>query len=115
MSTTSQTLAMHAASSYAKLNGNAQGALDPATIMTFAQLIMEAIAKFKECKTSPGNAVQQMKSPGLFQRIQLRRTVKDAIGNSAFRQHGDNLVEALLDTGSKVSVEDVNNLYKELD
>lgn len=111
----SRELGMAAANKFGDLSGvGSQAALDPATIMTFAELIMQLMAKFKECKASPTSATQQMKNPGFFHKITLRRTVRDELGSQAFRQHGEDIVEALLDTGNKVTAEDVNSLYKEL-
>lgn len=88
-------------------------ALDPATILTFAEIIAELIAKIQECKAAKA-AHQSFKNPGLFERIVLRNTVRDRLGNKAFRTHGQKVVDGLLALGDEVTQAEVEALYNEV-
>ena len=114
-------LAAKAAQEYAGVSGNAQAAIDPATIVTFITLIMDIIKQIKECRdkkaaaaAANANAVQTVKSPGVFQRMRLRKHVKDSMSKKDFRDHGEQVIQSLLQTGSKSSKEEIEGLLKEV-
>lgn len=107
------TLAQDTAKQYAKLSGNAEAALDPATIMAFAELIIQIIAKIKECKQAQEGAAA-IQNPNLFQKLLLRRWVKQDISPNEFRKHGEHIVQALIATGYELSTEQVQGLYEQV-
>lgn len=109
----SQELGQKIATKYSEFNGNAQAVIDPTTIFTFAQIIMDVIQQLQACKQSKSQAYQNIKSPGLFHRIQLRRHLKDVMGNKEFRNNGENMVQSILEVGKTLTQEDVSALYDE--
>jgi hypothetical protein len=107
-------LAQKAALNFGKLSNDKEAALDPATIITFLQLILSLVGQFKDCGKNPAAVVASSKNPGLFQKILLRRAIRDDLGNKEFRQHGNDIIDALLATGKDVTEADVVELYKEV-
>ena len=85
-------------------------AFDPAAIGTFAQMIMDLIAAFKDCK-KPSEVQAVAKNPGLFQRIRLRQIVRDNLGAAGFRAHGSDAIVSLQNVGAKLTVDEVQELY----
>lgn len=110
----SKDLAVLAAQKYSGISGDKEAALDPATISSFVQMILDLVATFKSCKSTPAQTVRTAKNPGVFQRVTLRRTVKDTLGED-FRAHGQDVMAALLDVGASLKEDDVEKLYKEVD
>lgn len=108
-------LSQKTAAKYGGRTGNSEAALDPATISVFLNMIMQVFQMFKDCRQTPAQANQEMKSPGVFKRIKLRQLVRDEIGNREFRKHGDDIMEALYEQGKELDVKDVEELYKEVD
>lgn len=111
----SEQLAQQVAQDYAKVSGQKEAALDPATIAGFASLVLEIFSMFKSCKASPAQAVKASKSPNLPQRVALRRTVRSELGRKDFRAEGDKVIEALLNSGNNLTEKDVEALYNEVD
>jgi hypothetical protein len=109
-----QEVASATAINYGELTGNKQAALDPATISAFKAIISEIISRLMECRASSGEAVKVAKSPGVFQRVALRRITRDNLGED-FREHGKEVMEAVLKTGSSLKEDDYAKLYKEVD
>ncbi len=103
-----------AATKYAGLSGNAQAALDPATILAFAELALKVVQMFKDCKASPNAALKTAKNPGLFARMRLRNLVRDSMSKKDFKDHGPNIVQALLSSGPEVTLETLTALYNEV-
>jgi hypothetical protein len=108
-------VAKKAAVNYANKTGDKQAALDPATIFTFIGIIRDVIELLKGCKKDENSGVESVKNPGPFQRIALRRHVKNELGSKEFRKHGEQVLDALYDTGKTISREDMVALYKEVD
>lgn len=111
MSNTLDTLASKTAANYSGLSGNKDAALDPATIATFAELILKVIEIFKGCKSTPKAAADTAKSPGLFARMRLRNLVRDSMSRSEWRDHGSHVVNAILKTGETTTAEQFQSLY----
>lgn len=93
--------------------GGENAVLDPATVSVFVDLIFQFIAAFQECRAAR-EAHQDIKSPGLLQRIRARQIVRENMSRKDFRQHGDSVLEALFETGRELTVEEVEELYKEV-
>ena len=96
------------------LNGDSQAVLDPATILTFAQIILDLFTKIKECKQNKSQATQTIKSPGLFHRLQLRMHLRNILGRD-FKNSGENMVQSVLEVGKQLTPDDVSALYDEAD
>jgi hypothetical protein len=113
MSEKLNSVAAKVASKYAGLSGNAEAALDPATIGMYAQLILQVIEMFKACKSTPKAAADTAKSPGLFARMRLRSVVKDNMSRDEWRSHGPHVVQALLDSGLETTPDEIASLYSD--
>lgn len=114
MSSTVNKVAALAATKYSKVTGNVQAALDPATILTFVDIVTKVVGMLKECKASSNAATQTVKAPGLFARIRLRNLVKDTLGHKDFKDHGTNIVQALMNAGTEATPETMASLYSEV-
>lgn len=114
MSFKSEEVAKWAAAKYSHLSGNKEAAIDPATIVTFAELILDVIAKIKECRGNTNDGLSLVNDPGLFHRMSLRRVVKSSLSPRDFRSQGDNIISALLDTGNDLELADIEDLYREV-
>lgn len=110
----SKELAALVAVNYAELTGNKEAALDPATISGYISLILGIFQQFKDCKKSPAAALKDAQNPGLFQRVSLRRIVKDDLGAADFRLNGKEVMQALLNSAKNLTEKDVTELYKEV-
>ena len=86
---------------------------DPTTIFVFAELIAQFIEAFQNCKTAK-EAHEDMKSPGLFQRLATRRMVRDSMNRRDFRDKGEDVIQGLYELGSEITVAEVEKLYKEV-
>lgn len=110
----SQEIGQKLAIKFNAVNGTVESAIDPATIITMAQLVLDLMQKIKECRQNKSQAVQTIKSPGLFHKIQLRRHLKEILGRD-FRNNGDKIVQSVLETGKSLSNSDIEDLYDEVD
>lgn len=109
----SKIIGEQAAIKFGELDGNSESALDPATILMFAQLALELVKMIRECRAKANDGLEVAQNPGLFAKIALRRHVKSEIGNKAFRDHGEKIMTSLLKTGAVLSLADMEDLYKE--
>ncbi len=109
-----ETLAKNTAVNYSTVSGNAQAALDPATITSFITMIMDLIKQIQACRKTPAAATAAANAPNLFQKIILRRHVRGEMGQKDFRDHGDHVIHALLKTGANVTQAEIEALYKEV-
>lgn len=81
---------------YASNEDEKQEALDPTTFFAFAELILELIAKIKECRGTDVTSVKQIANkPKLGQRLVLRSHLIEAMGRKEFRKSGEKVQEAL--------------------
>ena len=109
----SKDLAALAAQKYSGISGDKEAALDLATISSFLAMILELVSTFKNCKSTPAQAAKVSNSPNVFQRVTLRRVVRDTLGDD-FRNHGQEVISALLETGNTLKETDFVSLYKEV-
>lgn len=110
-----QELAKVAALKYGEASGNAEAAVDPATIMVFAQIIMDLIAKIRECKKSQTQALSTINSPSRMEKIAAKLTVRKQLGRKEWRDNGDAMLESVINTGAVVTPEQLDSLYDEAD
>jgi hypothetical protein len=107
-------VAANTAIKYGGLSGDKEAALDPATIMVFAELILKVMELFKNCKATPKSAAETMKKPGLFARMRLRSVVKDSMSREEFRDRGTSVINALMASGEDANQDTVTALYNEV-
>lgn len=110
----SQELAKKVAIKYANAAGDKQAAFDPAVIMVFADMIINLIDMFKNCGKTDAQAFATVKNPSLWDRLMLRRLVKQDMTRSEFKSKGKELVDALLSGGKDVTEEEMKELYAEV-
>lgn len=109
----SERIAKNIAIEYAGISGDREAAIDPATVLVFIQLVMEIVNRIKECKKTPKDGAEMMQSPGLFQKMMLRKIVKDDMGRQDFRAKGENVIAAILKHGRNINEQEVLELYQE--
>lgn len=96
--------------------GDKEAAFDPSMIFTIMDIITSLIGNFKNCKKTPSDALKSSKNPNFWEKQVARRAVRQHLGGfKAMRREGENLVEALVKTGSELTLEEVNSLYNEVD
>lgn len=97
---------------YSSVSGNREAALDPATILSFIEIITKVVEMLKGCRQNPTTAANTVRNPGLFARIRLRNVVRDSMSRDDFRDHGEQIISALNKTGKDTSVEDLKELLQ---
>lgn len=115
MNSVSQEVFQKVALDYNAKSGNKEAVVDPATIALFAQLILDLVAKIRECRKSNAEVGQTIRNPGLFQKMSLKRHLRDSMGTSDFRKHGDNMMASILDTGKGLSDGEIDSLITDSD
>jgi len=94
---------------------NQNEALDPATITAIITLITQVITAIQTCKPkTPAHAADMVRKPGLFARLTLRGIVRDNMSRADFRQHGEEVINALLKTGASLTDQEVADLLAKI-
>ncbi len=96
---------------YNNLNGGL--AFDPATILVIIEVITEVMAMFEACNLDAAGVHKMTSSPSIFQKILLRRAVRNVVGTREFRKSGENLVDALLNNGKRLTEADIKELLSD--
>lgn len=91
-----------------------QFALSPDTILVFLDIIREVVQLWANCQKSGVGAKQTAESPGPFQKLLLRRRVRDVLGNKLFREHGEKTIGALLKAGTEADPQFLQELIDEV-
>lgn len=104
-------LATKIAKHYTSGSGDTQAALDPAFILLILDVIQQVVGLWRDCKKSHGDAVHQARNPSVWQKLALRRVVKEELGRAEFRARGDALVEAMLKVGKEITIDDLNKVW----
>lgn len=110
----SQELAKKFATNYANVSGDKSAALDPSMIMVFLDMILNIVDIFKSCGKTQEQTHKAVRNPTLWDKLVLRRIVKQDMTRSEFRNKGKELVDALLAGGKEVTEEDIKDLYSEV-
>jgi hypothetical protein len=97
---------------YENLRGNGV-AIDPATILIIMDVVVKVIDMLQSCKQNPDDVVKMTSSPSIFQRIVLRRVVKDVLGNREYRNSGTELVDSILSNAKKLNTDDVKEMFQD--
>lgn len=99
----------------AQLVAGPNAAFDPAIILVIAELLIPLIEALQECFASTNEAVQAVNNPTLVQRLAVRMKVIGQMGRLEFRRNrGSEIVQAILDRGSDLSVNELEELYQEI-
>jgi len=85
-------------------------AIDPATITAIITLITQIINAIKGCKTKPAAAADMIRKPGIFARITLRGIVRESMSRADFKDHGEEIINALHKTGANLTDEEIKDL-----
>jgi hypothetical protein len=88
-------------------------ALDPTSIIAFIDIIKQVVEMWANCKMNGKTAKQTAENPTVMQRLLVRRRVKETMGGRAFRDHGDRVIQALIETGRDVDDEYLQKLIDE--
>jgi hypothetical protein len=91
--------------------------IDPLTLLAIASLVVNIIRAIQWCYTKPADAKTMMEKPGPLEKVKLRQIIREKIRDNhedlTPRQFRERVREAIEELGTKVSVEDVEKLYKE--
>jgi len=88
-------------------------AFDPATIMVIIEMVMKFIESLQNCR-NPVNAAKVVNNPTRLQKRVVRWQVRRALGRQSYKEYGDKLVKALLDTGKNITADEMAQMYDEL-
>jgi hypothetical protein len=81
-------------------------AFDPATVQLIAQLLIEVIQLYQDCRKPQEKVLTSMQSPNFFDRWRFRRLARKRLGNNA-----NDIVEKSYVVGKTLTIEDVNEMY----
>lgn len=102
-----------ATDSFASRKGNQ--AFDPAMIDVFLSLIMDLVSMFRDvCGLEFSKAADVAQKPSLLATIRLRFKVRRELGWQEWRNHGEDVVAAVLDAGKTCKAETMRDLYNEV-
>jgi hypothetical protein len=87
--------------------------IDPLSIgiyITIIDIIINAIriwCQIKKNRESAQKIQEECKNPGIVARILVSRQVKKKIGRNAYKDKGEQIVQAIFDTGKEMSVDEI--------
>ncbi len=85
--------------------------VDPATIMLIASITVKLIkCLYNRYGKDPEKIKENIQTPGFLDTIGLKRVVFAALGWRRYRKEGATVMEALIKTGGKLKLEDINML-----
>jgi hypothetical protein len=88
--------------------------LDPASIALIASLTIKlAKCLYNRYGKNAESIKENIQNPGLLDTIGLKRAVFAALGWRRYRKEGDTVIQALIKTGGKLTLEDLHLLIKE--
>lgn len=94
---------------------NPTAAFDPASAILIVDLIMQFIQMFQDCKKDADEAVEHAKDPTfLMKRIVHLRTRRE-LGRKAYKEHGRDMAEAIIEAGGDVTLEEMVAAYDEIE
>lgn len=76
--------------------------------------ILQILPMVYQCWKDHKQAAQRVRSPGLRDRLRLRRAVRGQLGTAGYRRHGAAIVEGLLAIGEDATEEDVKKYLEEV-
>lgn len=85
-------------------------AFDSAWISVIMDIVNQILEAFANCKKTPPEALAMANRPTLLQKFVLRRTVIKSVGRRDFREHGEDLIQSILDVGKRVELSDAEEL-----
>jgi len=98
------------------IEGDSQVFIDPASIMLMASIISAILSairlycQWKKNKQDAQKLVDGSKEPGLIGYFILKRTVRKHLGRERFKTDGQKVIDAILKSGSQLSIEEAENL-----
>lgn len=87
--------------------------IDIGTIAIIADLVMELVSMFRECRQTPEQATNIMRRPTLVQKIALNSKISQKVGFFNFKLKNE-LKDALISAGSEATVDDVKEAYEKI-
>lgn len=90
------------------LNKQSGGAtFDPVTIAIVLSVIYSVFKLFQACRKTPDEVVESAKDPTILQRRFLRRKLWRELDYDTRKSSGDQIYNAMLETGKELTIEDV--------
>lgn len=106
-------LVLKTKANFGEIKGNEN--FDPAIIMVFAELIIEAIEAFRQycAENDPSTALDMAQSPSRLSKLFMRRKIRAKIGFGGYRKHGDDILSALVATANDMTESDMKEAYEQ--
>lgn len=89
-------------------------AFDPSSILAIMEIIAQLLEQCRARRT-PAQLVEATKSPGLLERLSVRRTVRANLSANEWRSHGPRLVESLIAKGATATLEEMEAVLDEVE
>lgn len=86
---------------------------DPASIALYASIIVEIIKLARKCKKEK-DIPTSAKNPNIFERIMVKRIIRKKMGFKKYFKHGKEVTNAILETGSAITQDEIHRLCKEI-
>lgn len=94
--------------------GGRSSAFDVSIITMIGEMIISLIERCRE-NNSPQAVATSANKPGFLQRLAVRRSVRQRLSRAQFRAYGNDMIEAVLDTGAEADQQEVLELISEVD
>lgn len=108
-------IAQDIAESVANASGDTQAAFDPTFILVIAELLVPLIEALQECFADVNVGVEAIRNPRGVHRLAVRMKVIGQMGRREFRRNrGREIVQAIVDKGTTLTKEDLQELYDEV-
>lgn len=83
-------------------------------LWSFGELVTQVMQWFQNCQASRDDGMEMMRNPSRRQERVLRRRVRRSLGLRDYLDHGNDVLEALKQTGKTVTEEEYDELHDEV-
>ena len=91
-------------------------AIDPFTILTIVEILIELVDLYRKCRKAKQETAQSMQDPGMVERWRLRKVIRTKVDDSEAHQIlGNRIFQSTLNVGKTVTEDEVGQMYDELD
>ena len=99
---------------YYSNRGGASVSIDPALVVIIAQIVLEVLKLVNSCRETPASFQEMCNSPTDFQRLILRRSVKEHL-DTEDKSLTRGLADAIIERAGSLTAEELETLMSSID